>query len=753
MKFLQRVFIYCIVGIISVTLCFILFFYVEKSYVNAQTNLKEAGNERVSAQVESIISKIDIYRKYLPEETVKQIVHDTLDDIRVDGNQYVWINEVTNWDGGNKYAFRFAHPNFPLTEGEELSTTLTDSHGAFPYRTELQGIKENGEIYYQYYFKNYLNDIVELKYSYAQLYVDYNWIIACGIPQSDLFAPAFLQYQKEKQIMYLVFLLIGLIDVFICFMIHTQKKRREVENAHLITLAKAEAKNEFFSTLSHELRTPLNAIIGLNDLLRENCNDTKSVVSYSRKIGEASTLLLSLINDVLDLSAIEKGKMKIAQEEVSVKKIMYEISDIYCNVAEKKGLDFNVILDTIPHEELIGDPYRIRQILLNLLSNALKFTDTGSISLTVNEEQYDEKTVQLIFIIRDTGCGMPQSSIARLFEEFEQADASVARIHGGSGLGLAIVKSLVDAMHGTIEASSHLHEGSQFTVTLPLAISSKEEQFMLSCDTQTVLIVDEDEQSIRSLSHLCDILHLSTHSFTTAQQAFAYVHDHRNEFSVYFVSHTLPDMTGRTFASHIRKQCSNVPLIFIMSDHVATIDTQEDSSVSAYIQKPLFASELYELLIYHCLFDVTEPVIDTKRRYDGCKILSVEDKDMNQLIITKILEKLGIEVFVASDGMKAVDFMKNNLQKDEIDMILMDERMPLMDGLTATKKMRALHVDIPIVALSANAFKKDIERSLQSGMNAHLAKPLNKTKLYEILDTYLSPKVKAAKNSCEENNF
>ena len=201
MKYFKRILIYCLISIISVVLCLFLFFYVETRYVHTKEVLVQEGYNRTEAQVDSIIAKIDTYRKYLPEEKVKKIVHDTLENVLVDGNQYVWINEVVNWDGGDNYAFRFVHPNFPETEGLSLSTSLSDSHGELPYLTELQGIKENGEIHYQYYFKNYLNDQVELKYSYAKFYKDYHWIIGCGIPESDLFASAFATYQKEKQSM------------------------------------------------------------------------------------------------------------------------------------------------------------------------------------------------------------------------------------------------------------------------------------------------------------------------------------------------------------------------------------------------------------------------------------------------------------------------------------------------------------------------------------------------------------------------
>jgi len=738
MKHLKKVFIYCIVSIISLMLCLFLYFHVETRYVQTKAALVQAGYHRTEAQVDSIIARIDTYRKYLPEEKVKKIVHDTLGNVLVDGNQYVWINEVVNWDGGDNYAFRFVHPNFPETEGLSLSTSLSDSHGKFPYLTELQGIKENGEIHYQYYFKNYLNDEVELKYSYAKLYKDYHWIIACGIPESDLLAPSYDNYQKEKQSLYLFFMLVALIDVFICFIIYSQKKRQEIKEKNLISFSKAEAKNEFFSTLSHELRTPLNAIIGLNDLLRENCNDAKSVMNYSLKIDDASKILLSLINDVLDLSAIEKGKMKIEQKDFSVKRIIYSVSEIYANLAEKKGLTFNVILGDVPHEELIGDQYRIRQILLNLLSNALKFTETGSLSLSIHEESLEESKIHLIFAIRDTGCGMRQNFISHLFEEFEQADASVASVHGGSGLGLAIVKNLIALMQGTIEVSSHIQGGSQFTVNLPLLISPNEEKIVFSADSHTALIVDNDVHRIQSLTHLCDTMKIPSFSFTSCVKALAYIEDHPCKFSFCLLNDTLSHMTGVALAYRIREKSQNSPLIFVLSDNLNTIQMQEDSCISGFMQKPLFASELYHHLSQSNPLEEKKCVDENPKRYDGCKILSVEDNAINQLIITKILEKVGIEVFAAENGVEAVDFMQNNKERDAVDLILMDERMPRMDGLTATKKIRAFNTHIPIIALSANAFKEDVERSLQAGMNAHLSKPLDRKLLYKILDTYLT---------------
>ncbi len=744
MKDLRRFLVYFAILTVSLFLCFFMHFFVEKNYADIKVKLVESGNERVYTEVNSMIFKINIYREFNDEEVVRKIVHDTLVGNPIAGNEYIWINEVTNWDGGDDYAFLFVHPTFPDTEGRVITTSLPDSSGGYPSLVELEGIKENGELYYQYYFKNYLNDDIELKYSYAKLYKDYNWIIGCGIPESDLFENAKFNYEKEKQVLYLFYLIVAILDLFIFFVIYTQRKKREISDrvrvSELIANSKAEAKTEFLSTISHELRTPLNAIIGLNDLLIENINDKKIVMNYSYKIHESSKILLALINDVLDMSAIEKGKLKLANEDFNIKSLIYSLSDIYYNLAKQKGLNFKVLLDVVQDEELVGDQYRIRQIIVNLLSNGLKFTEKGTLTLTVNEKRIDDKTTNLILEVQDTGCGMGKDTILRLFDPFEQADASVVRIHGGSGLGMPITKHLITAMNGTIDVESELAVGSKFSVTIPLAISENEEELIVALDNQTAMIVDDDEDTIKYLSKIFDSWNVKNKGFTSSLKALEYIKENPKEFSIYILDFKMPDLTGFELAKRVKKINNEVVIIMISSYDLDELRAQNNHCVTTFIQKPIFRSELYNHIINKVAKVVIVKKIQEIVRYDGFKILSVEDDDINQLIIKNLLEKLGIEIFVASNGIQAIDFMKTNDEKANIDIIFMDVRMPEIDGLTATKKIREFNKNIPIIALSANAFDEDVRKSFDVGMNAHLSKPLDKVQLYEILKEYLHKK-------------
>jgi signal transduction histidine kinase/DNA-binding response OmpR family regulator len=743
MKILKRVPVYFAVFAVSIFLCFFLSFSVETNYANLKVNLEKEANTKVYKKVNSMILKIDTYRKYSDEESVKKIVHDTLVHNSEDGNEYIWINEVINWDGGDNYAFRFVNPNFPETEEEMISTTLVDIPKRHPYLEELDGIKKDGEIYYQFYFKNYLNDDVEIKYSFAKLYKDFNWIIGCGIPESDLFADATFTYKKERQILYLFYIIVTILDVFVCFIIYSQKKKREVYNrAKMVELkanSKIEAKTEFFSTLSHELRAPLNAIIGLNDLLRENIKNEQTAINFSYKIDESSKLLLTLINDVLDMSAIEKGKLKLANEDFDLKSLIYSISDIYYNLSKKKGLSFKVILNDIDDEQLIGDQYRIRQIVFNLLSNGLKFTDKGSLILTVKEERIDDKTTNLILSVQDTGCGIKKDTISRLFEQFEQADASVVSKHGGSGLGLSISKQLVTAMKGTINVESEVAVGSQFSVTLPLAISCKKNEVRESLNNHSAIIVDNDEDTMNELLKIFDVWNVKNKGFKSSLKALEYIKENPTEFSLYLFDFKMPNLNGFELAQRIRAINKEDVNIIVSNYDLNELRVQNNHSVTSFIQKPIFKSELYDHIINRFTKDAFVNTNQKQLNYRGFKILSVEDNGINQLIIRNILEKVGIEIFVASNGLQAIDFMKTNEERNNIDIIFMDVRMPGMDGLTATKKIREFNKNIPIIALSANAFDIDVKKSLDAGMNAHLSKPLDKVRLFEILKEYLHP--------------
>jgi signal transduction histidine kinase/CheY-like chemotaxis protein len=704
-------------------------------------DLEKSAQEQLNTNVNSVIDNINTLKKYNDDETVKKIIHDQITYSTIYKNQYLWINEIVDYEGGDNYAIRFVHPNLPETEGNYLSTNLTDDAGNTPYLTELESIKKHGELTFSYYFKNYLDDTVELKYTYAKYYAPYHWVIACGIPQSDLFRTMNYIYSKSRYVLLFFYSIITLLAISACLIIYFQKKKNSDNNKMQVSkasaIAKNKAKSEFLATISHELRTPLSTIIGLNDLLRENANDEDTVLDYSYKIEQSSMMLLTLINDVLDMSAIEKGKLKIADEDFNVKRLIYSVSDMYYNLTKRKGIEFKVNLSQIQAEELIGDEYRIRQIILNLLSNAYKFTDHGGIIISVKEEKLDSTHANLILEVEDTGCGMNSETLSKLYDQFEQADASTVRMHGGSGLGLSITKHLVEMMAGTIDVESKVNKGTKFTVSLPLKISARQENIEVSFLASKAIIVDDDEQTCVYLSKVFDSWNIENKSFTDSQEALEYIKRKPDEYSIYVFDFLMPKINGIDLAKEIKKINKKAVIIIVSGYDIEEIKAKDNKCVSSFIQKPIFKSELYNHIINNVPEDTRKEKKLTDENFRDKKVLCVEDVKINQMIITKLLEKVGITVYQAGNGIEAVEFMKNNEEKDNINLILMDIRMPKMDGLTATSKIREFNTEVPIIALSANAFEEDINKSLAAGMNNHLSKPINMEKLGKLLEEYL----------------
>ncbi|MBK5200433.1 MAG: response regulator [Spirochaetaceae bacterium] len=742
-KFFKNYLIYILLLILAIILCFSLSFFVYDSFYKYKAKLKATASTNNQIIVETLINEIVTLRKYNNDETVKEIIFDQLSSYKYYNYEYIWINEITNYDGGDNYGFRFFHPNSLDTIGQLLSTSTKDIQNNEPNLIELEGVKKNGYIFYSYYFKNYTNDTVEKKYTYAKLYKDFNWIVACGINESNIYKEALRDYNLNYEILIFFYIVIMSLYIIICLLIYNQRKRfKERENLimkNMATSAKTDAKSEFLATISHELRTPLTAIIGLNQLLRENSNKENIVIDYSYKIEESSTMLLSIINDVLDMSAIEKGKLKIANIDFNIKRVIYSVSDIYYKLTKMKDLEFEVLLSNIEEEELVGDGHRINQILLNLLSNSLKFTREGKIIVKLMERKIDEKHVELLIEVEDTGCGMNNDMKRRLFHEFEQANASVAKQHGGSGLGLSITKHLVEAMKGSITVESEVDKGSIFKVKIPLEISELSEEVILDLANKKAFIVDDDESTCKYISQIFDSWNIGNISFTSSTKAIEYLKDNYESYSIYILDYMMPEIDGIALSARIAKLDKKAMIILLSGYNIEEIRVNGPNCISAYIQKPIFKSELYNKIInkLSTYKTVSKHNIDIDIDYKGLIVLSVEDNQINQLIISKMLETYGINTIQVKNGKEAVDYMKYNPEKDKISMIFMDIRMPVMNGLEATKSIRKFNKNIPIIALSANAFENDIKESLDSGMNNHIAKPIDKQILLDVLKHYI----------------
>jgi signal transduction histidine kinase/DNA-binding response OmpR family regulator len=653
----------------------------------------------------------------------------------------MWINEVVKWEGGEDFAIRYVNQNLIEDEGSLLDTSYTDIAGDFPYLKQLEGVKENNELFYSYYFKNYNDDYkVGLKHSYVKLYKDYNWIIGCGIPDADLFRDLNSYEFINKNIVFMVQFAI-LILAFILILIIYENKKRSLESVQLrieksAANAKSEAKTEFLSTISHELRTPLNAIIGLNELLSENVEDTTQVIEYSRKIDESSHMLLSLINDVLDMSAIEKGKLKIANEEFNINTLIHCVSDIYFNLTEKKDLQFELECDDIKKELLIGDSYRIRQIILNLLSNSLKFTKIGKLSLSVTEEVNGDLVV-LNIVVSDTGCGIKEETLSRLFEQFEQADASIVRRYGGSGLGLSISKHLVEAMQGSLEVKSIIDAGTIFTVRLPITASKNKFLPPFRDLKYKVLIIGKNKDNSNPLKYIFDDWAVEYDIIENSEDVLSHLKNKENDYNTFIIDYTDSSFNSLDLSKKIKQIRSKSTIIIITDYNVIEVRKRATKDVDYLIQKPFIREELFKKIsCTYCRKMNQIEKIDLSKLKD-LSILLVDDNSINLLVASNLLKRAGVRVTTAGNGQNAVNYVKANTS---FDLVLMDIRMPIMDGLTATRRIREFNPDIPIIALSANAFEDDIKKSKEAGMNYHISKPIDKNQLYKIIIEYVVDK-------------
>ncbi len=497
------------------------------------------------------------------------------------------------------------------------------------------------------------------------------------------------------------------------------------------------AKGIFLSQMSHEIRTPLNAIIGYLNIARDCGGNPDKINECLNKGIDASSHLLSIINDILDISSIESGKLKIANEDFDFKHLLTGIVTMFYNQAEAKKIKFEMQLRDLTEEWLVGDSLRINQILLNLFSNAIKFTPSGgSVTLLVKQLAIVRNRVQIMFQVSDSGCGMTDEFKNRLFNAFEQQDFSTARKYGGTGLGLSITKNLVNIMGGTIEVNSRENEGTTFTVNLGFERSMKK-HIVADADFSHLraLVVDDqqdDRTYIQMVLNKCGVKNDAVDSGEAAVRQIERRLNSRHPYDMCLLDLRLPNMDGIETAKkirHIKGIMENMPIILVTAyDTVHISNDAHSAGVNKVIQKPLFQSTFFDFLMNSCYKLNTKN--DTPKIYEGLKdlsILLVEDNQMNMDITTQYLERAGMKITPAWNGKEAVDLFVNS-KPGTFQTILMDIQMPIMDGYQATKMIRtSQHPEanlIPIIAMTANAFNEDIVKALSSGMNDHISKPV-----------------------------
>ena len=525
-----------------------------------------------------------------------------------------------------------------------------------------------------------------------------------------------------------------------------EEQNRKLEIALQHEGAANRAKREFLFNMSHDIRTPMNAIIGFTSLAATHIDNREQVLDYLKKISTSSQHLLSLINDVLDMSRIESGKVKIEEKAVHLPDLVHDVrSIIQPNVAAKR---LSLFIDTmdIEDEDIITDPLRLNQILLNILSNAIKFTPTGGmISIRIAQKNGAPKgCVCYEFRIKDNGIGMSEEFQKHIFEEFSREESSTVSGIQGTGLGMSITKNIVDLMGGTIALTSEPGKGTEFIVTLCFTRSGQkaEPKQLPQLEGLRALVADDDTNTCLNVSTMLSKIGMRPEWTISGKEAVIrtkYAVEQGDEFSVYIIDWLIPDMNGIEIVRQIRKVIGNrCPIIILTAYDWADIeDEARAAGVTAFCEKPLFLSELRRVLAEPFRAEpASNPAQPTAADLKGKKLLLVEDNELNREIALEILKEAGFVVDTAEDGAVAVQKIKQ-AAPGQYDLILMDIQMPNLDGYEATRQIRTLpdaeKASIPIFAMTANAFEEDRQNALEAGMNGHIAKPLDVPHLLRVL--------------------
>ncbi len=529
-----------------------------------------------------------------------------------------------------------------------------------------------------------------------------------------------------------------------------------------------EAKSNFLSNMSHDIRTPMNAIVGFSVLLEKDADNPEKVREYTRKITASSHHLLSLINDVLDMSKIESGKTSLNTERFSLPDVLEEMNIILMPQAKAKNQSFRIYVQGAPPEQLLGDKLRLNQILINLLSNAIKYTPAGGkIEFLVSElPQTVPQYVKLRFVVRDNGIGMSKEFQKQIFAPFSREISSTTNKIQGTGLGMAITKNLVDLMGGIIQVESAPGKGSTFTLELSFMLPEQDEsEFWFRHQVTRMLVADDEEEvceDIRELMRDSGVEISCVTEGAAAVEAAVSAHSRGEGFHVILLDWKMPGMDGVETARRIREQVgSDVPILVLTSYDWSDIEAEaREAGINAFMPKPFFVSTFWQTI--SPLFadpSAQEAPAEVAAEnthagaLDGRLFLVAEDNELNAEILSAMLEMEGASCELAENGQKAVEMFAKS-SPGYYDMILMDVQMPVMNGYEATRRIRACsHPEaktIPIAAMTANTFAEDVRDAMESGMDGHLAKPINMDAVRELVGRLLSRKEGRSEHTVEK---
>lgn len=593
----------------------------------------------------------------------------------------------------------------------------------------------------------------------------------CGVPENDEYRNAFFtgrlkenirkEYQTgmddELQRWTEVHFLLADDGQYLAVLRDTTREhhmRADLADALLQSQENNRARTAFFSSMSHDIRTPMNGIIGMTAIARANLGNREKVEDCLNKISAASDHLLSLINEVLDMSRIESGKFSLKCEPVNLPELISSVLLLIKPELMKKGHTMRVKSSVLDYDLVMGDALHIQKILMNLLSNAVKYTPEGGvISIRLRERKRKDRMIDIIFEVEDNGIGMEPDFVQRIFNPFERAEDNRLSKVTGTGLGMAITKNIIDIMGGTIRVESMPGAGSRFTVILPLPLSESGSMEAESLAGYTVLVVDDSPdtcEGIQTMLEEAGVYVDCSLSGREAVEAAERAHRTGSDYFAVIVDWKMPEMDGIETTRRIRKKLgTDIPIILLSAYNWEEVESEAvEAGVNGFLTKPIFRSELVQKLRLYIMgpSGKTQEVSGSMPQYQfkDFRILLAEDNELNREIAVELLNSAGIEVDSAENGLQAVGKIEQS-EAGYYDIILMDIHMPEMGGLEAAKKIRELpdwdKSGIPIIAMTADAFEEDIQRCRDAGMDSHIAKPINIDKMFEIIGMYYDKKM------------
>ena len=672
------------------------------AFCNKVTLYDKEGKASKAAILMRIIPISELEQKWVFPQT--ELVNAELSMIDSDGD---YILKGASFKNSNFFEFYKSYNQTDPESTKKLSEKITSSTGS------VTMLNSHGE---------------ECILAFTPVDATSGWTILGFVPANDL---------NVKAQNWLLFVVVsaGLLSLFLFDMFHLlflnkrlQATAREAESAN-------KAKTDFLSTMSHDIRTPMNAIIGLTAIAEKNLGDVESTEESLRKISLASNHLLTLINDILDISKVESGKLKLSPLTFSIVETVENLVNISQPMIKEKNLEFSFHINKMEKEYLYADQLRLNQIYINILSNAIKYTEPGGrISVDLCEEASTRPdSIRLVYTVSDTGIGMSPEFIENMYQPFSrQVDSRVSSIQG-TGLGLAITKQMVELMGGTIECQSEQGKGTTFTVILDIPVAERQREDM-KLDPIDVLIVDDDEVMLKTAVDTLETLGASTEQARSGLEALGMI-EHRHlsgkDYDVIIVDWKMPEIDGTETISRIRSEIdTKTPILLISAYDWSDIEEKaKEAGANGFVSKPLFRSTLYDKI--NALIGKESRSIEPEDDYSdlqGLNILVAEDNDINWEIVSTMLSMFGITAERAENGRICVDKIRG-AEKGSYELIFMDIQMPEMNGLDATRAIRKLEdpwaSSIPIVAMTADAFSENVTECLNAGMNGHIAKPID----------------------------